>query len=200
MKAIRMMGLALVAFVATGAIAAGTAAAAPKLELTWLGVPYTGANVTAFKFLGLTAGVAKCERWTSGQSTTGKSDLVDELAGETGPYNGCFEEGTANPEPAYSITGSFTKLNLRWNGDASASGKVEIARPGPCVYLFNNVRATQAAAGAAIYEGSVTGYLVRPQSNISCAALETATVDIYVAYPVEVLGDGYYGLDTELRG
>jgi hypothetical protein len=171
MRRIRMAGMALVASVALGAIASGTASAGPpKLWLTNQNTHarYSGPVYNLFFFYSIGPGNANCSKANEGEVNGGKAVLHDKLGAEVLFAAGCSSK--------YSISGDFRQLALEWTGQVRTTGKagVTITGPGPCAYGFSHL-ATKLLSipGYSVTEiaASATGW-IKKGSNLSCPPTE----------------------------
>jgi len=194
------MGVILVAIAVSLCGASFAAASKPKLMLlSGGGVPSAGVNITEVVFD--SPGGVDCPLIYHAQNTVGHSTDTDTLESL---YEHEFVGGriySPGCNDGYSISaGGFTKLKLAWNGQVKASGNLQLAGPGPCVYDFTKLIATLPVGPAtqpAKATGSAMGYLVNKESNLYCPPVDT--VPWHAAITEEVAGI-LVPLETELRG
>jgi len=95
--------------------------------------------------------------------------------------NRCYEEHlSVYPAKYYTMTGAVRVETVSWTGAVSITGRFTITQPGPCIYVFERIRGTQAIAeGSYFGEGEVQGFLARG-SKLSCAPTETEPLTTFV--------------------
>jgi hypothetical protein len=197
MRTLKLLAVSIVAaLVAGGAWSASTFASTPRLAITWDGALYEGTTINTVTLQ--VSDSVQCWTWYNGSTTTNKYRDVDTLTGPNVIGNYCVTAATGVLTNEYAITSALQKFVLPWNGQDKAVGTITIKGPGPCVYLFKEMMGTQ-ASGYTFATGTVHGSVVQKESNISCAPIETLTLDqIGVGYPIPQNGT-YVPLQTELR-
>jgi len=185
LKRFRHAGTGAVPAAALLMVMAAPASAAPRLVVTDAKTPYAGAN---FTFIQISTRLgAECLQNYDGEATTDKSTVTDVLEPD---YQECGG--------GYSMTGTFTKLHLRWNSQVTTTGKVAMQVPGPCVYQLNGLSGTM-TSGSTSVTGSVSGWLSLKESNVSCTLTRVFSWDAGLTDPIPIDGV-YHLLESEIWG
>ena len=199
MRSIAAFGVGVAAALALGVVCVGSASAAkPKLAVTEEEALYSGSSVTAIELHPVVLGWPVCRQIYSGQITSNRPTVVDEIGAKEPYRQACYNENFSVNEE-YSITGGFRKLKLSWDGWATTVGNVRILYPGPCVYDFSGGVAMLKAPRVRV-EGTISGWLVSKESNLYCTPTKAVDWEAYV-FQEEIEPEAYHGiLDWELRG
>jgi hypothetical protein len=131
------------------------ASAAKLLQLKVEGVPVANGSPGD---VGIQVG--ECIQYDSG--TVGTNDAATVVLTENAVS---FTECSAGE----TISGSLKEAKWSASRNVTVKGPLTLSVPGPCVYKFATFKGKFEIPGAAVFEGTTVGALVKKGSNPSCA-------------------------------